>query len=316
MTDKPQAIPWPSTDEPAEESGSVVDELFARIRAGRPDDEPAELGDGDDPAGAVPDEIEADAATAATAATDAAEDNDGAVDGGDGGEPRLSDGDEALIQKRESAVVDLEVALARKLKRALQDEQNDMLDRLRSLRGEPSAARLLPDVDEQVSRYAGAIKPLLTKAASAGAALAAEVLGGRAPAGGGASALKELADEASRSIVGPLRRLLEQAIDAHAGEEQTVLVESLGSAYREWKTQRIERIAGDALAAAFARGTWHAMPDGASMRWIVEDLDGPCPDCDDDALAGTLPKGEAFPTGQLHPPAHSGCRCLLIPVLT
>ncbi len=92
-----------------------------------------------------------------------------------------------------------------------------------------------------------------------------------------------------------------------------MLVESLGAAYREWKSQRIERIAGDALSGAFSRGTWHAMPEGASMRWIVEDVDGPCPDCDDDALAGVLPRGEVFPTGQHYPPAHSGCRCLLVP---
>ncbi|MEA2247481.1 MAG: hypothetical protein QOH46_2010, partial [Solirubrobacteraceae bacterium] len=26
------------------------------------------------------------------------------------------------------------------------------------------------------------------------------------------------------------------------------------------------------------------------------------------------PKGEPFPTGQLHPPAHLGCRCLLVPI--
>ena len=71
-----------------------------------------------------------------------------------------------------------------------------------------------------------------------------------------------------------------------------------GSAYREWKSERIERIAGDVLAAAFSRGTWHEVPDGTPLRWIVEDTDGPCPDCDDDALAGSLPKGEAFPTGQ------------------
>ncbi len=293
------------TDEP-EEAGSAVDELFARIRQGRPDDQPAEPGGDSETAAAdetvVSDEVDAEGAT-----------EDESIEPA---EPRLSDGDEALIQKRESAVVDLEVALARKLKRALQDEQNDMLDRLRSLRGEPTVARLLPEADEQVARYAAATKPLLTKASSAGAAFAVEVLGGRAPTGGTASALKELADEAARSIAEPLRRLLEQAIEAHAGEEQTVLVESLGSAYREWKTQRIERIAGDALVAAFARGTWNAMPEGTSMRWIVEDLDGPCPDCDDDALAGTLPKGEAFPTGQLHPPAHSGCRCLLVPVVT
>jgi hypothetical protein len=30
-------------------------------------------------------------------------------------------------------------------------------------------------------------------------------------------------------------------------------------------------------------------------------------------LAGPTPKGQAYPTGQLHPPAHHGCRCLLVP---
>jgi len=298
VTDEQQAAATPS-DDVVDVAGSAVDELFARIRSGRPDGEPADIDDDASSEATVPDE------TQAAVETDQQD-----------GEGRLSDADEALIQKRESAVADLEVALARKLKRALQDEQNDLLDRLRSLRGEPSAARLLPDIEEQVARYAGATKPLLTKAASAGAAFAAEILGRRAPAGGGGPSLKDLVDEAGKSIADPLRRLLEQAIDLHVGEEQAVLVESLGSAYREWKTQRVERIAGDALVAAFASGTWHAMPDAASMRWIVEDLDGPCPDCDDDALAGTLPKSEAFPTGQHHPPAHSGCRCLLVPSLT
>ena len=98
-----------------------------------------------------------------------------------------------------------------------------------------------------------------------------------------------------------------------AGDDQGVLVEALGSAYREWKTERIERVSGDVLAAAFSRGTWNEVPEGTPLRWIVEDTGGPCPDCDDDALAGSLPKGEAFPTGQHYPPAHTGCRCLLVP---
>ncbi len=116
--------------------------------------------------------------------------------------------------------------------------------------------------------------------------------------------------EATESLVTALRQRLEDALTSKAGDEQSVLVESLGAAYREWKSQRIERVAGDVLAAAFARGTWYEAPEGTAMRWIVDDADGPCPDCDDDALAGNLPKGEAFPTGQPHPPAHSGCRCL------
>ena len=70
-----------------------------------------------------------------------------------------------------------------------------------------------------------------------------------------------------------------------------MLVEAVGSAYREWKSERIERIAGDVLAAAFSRGTWHQVPMGGPLRWVVQDTGGPCPDCDDDVLAGSLPKG-------------------------
>jgi len=62
---------------------------------------------------------------------------------------------------------------------------------------------------------------------------------------------------------------------------------------------------------AFVRGAVAAAPDGISLRWIVDD-EVPCPDCDDNALAGPTPKGQKFPTGQLHPPAHQGCRCVLV----
>jgi hypothetical protein len=127
-------------------------------------------------------------------------------------------------------------------------------------------------------------------------------------------AVSDLAKDAASTIVESLRRRLEHALSVSAGDEQHVLVEALGAGYREWKSERIERVAGDVLCAAFARGTWHEVPDGVGLRWIVDDTDGPCPDCDDDALAGNLPKGEAFPTGQPHPPAHPGCRCLLVPV--
>ena len=264
-----------------EPAGSAVDELFAKIRAGQP------VEDGEQSPEAAQAEPEEPASRPVT------------------------DDDEALMQKREAAVVDLEVALTRKLKRALQDEQNDLLDRLRGIRGEPTAERVLPDNDAQISRYASAAAPLIEDAAKAGMAFASETLGAASPEG--EVPVADLATDAGRSIAEALRRRLEQAVHAHAGEDQNVLIESVGSAYREWKSQRIERISGDVLAAAFSRGTWHATPEGAPVRWVVEDVDGPCPDCDDDALAGQLPKGEAFPTGQVHPPAHSGCRCLLVP---
>jgi hypothetical protein len=234
--------------------------------------------------------------------------------------PSVSDSDESLLQARERAVADLEVTLTRRLKRALQDEQNDVLDRLRNLKGEPTVGSLLPDEDAQVSRYASAARPLLADAAAAGAVFAGAALhrprtDRPAEVDVAEVDVADLGTECGAAIVSALRRRLEQAIGIGAGDDQAVLVESMGAAYREWKTQRIERLAGDMLAAAFSRGTWEAAPAGALLRWVVEDTDGPCPDCDDDALAGTIPKGEAFPTGQPHPPAHSGCRCLLVPSL-
>ena len=63
------------------------------------------------------------------------------------------------------------------------------------------------------------------------------------------------------------------------------------------------------LAAAWARGVYDAVPEQAVLWWVPLE-EGSCPDCDDNALEPTV-KGENFPTGQPHPPAHPGCRCLL-----
>ena len=331
-----------AADEPP---GSAVDELFARIRATRAGLEAAAGSAGPAPG---PDAVDVTDTPAAgpTAESGKVESTDadqasGKKRFGRGGgsrpanghprpapaaaqggvtvvemgpsDPPVSNTDETLLQSRESAVVDLEVALTRRLKRTLQDEQNDVLDRLRGVKGAPTVETLLPDTSAQVGRYAGAARSLLADAAAAGAVFADETLGRPGRDAPVEVDVSDLADDCGRGIVSALRRRLEQAIETGEAEDQAVLVESLGAAYREWKTQRIERLAGDVLSAAFSRGTWQATPEGARLRWVVEDADGPCPDCDDDALAGDLPKGEAFPTGQPYPPAHSGCRCLLVP---
>ena len=317
-----------ASEEGAAGDGSPVDELFAKIRAGRgsrsaaagnaleqrPGAAGAEAGvkAGEEAGSAAGAEATSSAGGEATATAEAAPITAGDANTEDEpAEAGQRSGDEAWLQKREEAISSLEVSLTRKLKRALQDEQNDLLDRLRGLRSEVTAEAVLPSDGSQKERYSKAALPLVAQAAGAGSKFAAGVLGGEPGEGPDVTAI---AGEAADSIVGPLRRRLEQAIAVGASEDQAVLIESLGAAYREWKSQRVERIAGDALCAAFSRGTWHGAPDGTALRWIVDDVDGPCPDCDDDALAGELPKGESFPTGQAHPPAHTGCRCLLVPV--
>jgi hypothetical protein len=227
---------------------------------------------------------------------------------------RIPAADEAILQRRDEAVGTLEATLARKLKRVLQDEQNDMLDRLRGLRSAPTAALVLPAPDAHAVRFAEAGKPLLDKAAKAGAAFATSVSDQPATAPTpDMPDVDDLAADLASAVVEPLRRRLEQALADGRDDDPPVLVESLGAAYREWKTQRIEQTASDHIASAFARGAFAATREGTLLRWLVEDVNGPCPDCDDNALAGGLAKGEPFPTGQRFPPAHAGCRCLLVP---
>jgi hypothetical protein len=91
--------------------------------------------------------------------------------------------------------------------------------------------------------------------------------------------------------------------------------ESLRTVYRQWKAQQMDDAARHYAAAAFSSGAFAATPDAAVLLWLVDD-DGHCPDCDDNALAGPTAKGQSFPTGQAHPPAHRGCRCLLVPATT
>jgi hypothetical protein len=225
----------------------------------------------------------------------------------------VPDADETLLQRRDGVVGPIEANLARRLKRALQDDQNDLLDRLRGLRSsQKAAAVVLPERAAHAGRFRDTGRPLLGEALAAGGSFVASVIPG-VRATESHAGLDRQADDLAEAIVEPLRRRLESVLVAGDGDDPVVLAEAVGAAYREWKTKRVEVVAADHVAGAFSAGAFAATPSGTSLRWLVEDVDGPCPDCDDNVLAGSLPKGEPFPTGQRHPPAHPGCRCLLVP---
>lgn len=286
---KPEPEPVPEPPLPEEEAApepSPVDDLFARIR----EEAEPEVESAPEPEPAPEEAAEAEGAPDAEAEPE---------------EAPVPDADETLLQRRDQVVDDIEQRLARRLKRALQDEQNDVLDRLRSHRGTPTSDAVLPSADEQFGRYRVVAVELLEEAAQAGARFV-EADATPVP-------LDDLADSLAADLVSPLRRRLEHGLQEGAGEDTTLLVERIGAAYRETKGKRIEQLAADHVIAAFSRGTFHAVEEGTPMRWIVDDVGGPCPDCDDNALAGPTPRGEEYPTGRPHPPAHGGCRCLLAP---
>jgi DivIVA domain-containing protein len=278
-----------------------VDEIFSRIRADREaavnriQEAPPVAATGDASSGVGEESTE-------TARPDRPERDAGAE-----GEPAASDADETVLQRRDEVLEPLGAQLVRQLKRALQDEQNEVLDRLRTARGAPQPDAVLLTVSDQARRYRDVAEPLLAQAAEAGAK--------SATGGNGQSELPvaNLANELATELVGPLRDRLVRAFDAATGNDEAI-VESLGAGYRQWKAERIEPVTRHHLAAAFSVGSYTATPADTSLRWLVDDDEGACPDCDDNALAGPTTKGTVFPTGQAHPPAHAGCRCLLVPI--
>ena len=194
----------------------------------------------------------------------------------------------------------VEKDLGRRLKRVLADEQNDVLDKLRRMKPK-GIDDLLPDADAHVGQWAETSVAVLYEAAAAGALWM----------GGKTGPTTELADELARSMVLPLRERIERSFVASDGNLDDV-ADRVRALYREWKNQKLGEAIAHHAAAAYAQGMVDAMAEGSRMRWVVDPSRGPCPDCDDNVLAGVITKGEEFPTGNRGAPAHPGCRCLVL----
>ncbi len=215
-----------------------------------------------------------------------------------------------VVVQRDELIAPVVTALSRRLKRTLQDTQNDMLDQLRS-NGSRWSPAVLPDETEQLDGFATAVVPVLEDAAQAGASFAG---GSAAPP---ADELVAVAHGLAEEVVSPLRRRLSDD-DGVAEAGEAGAMEHVGAAFREWRGPRVERLAGDYVVAAFSLGSMTALRelgDEGRVEWVSVpgSGDAPCPDCEDNGLAGPQPPGESFPTGHRHPPAHSGCRCLVAP---
>lgn len=278
-----------------------VVELFARLRADRANPPADEATSQTEPVAATADEADA---TGREEAPPAAETDEATA--GDATEL------DARFEARDAAVEDSERALARSLKRALSDEQNEVLDSLRRLKGTPRIEVLLPDPDVHLARYervaAGPLATAATAGANAGDRSAVVDIAAMADA----VAVDDLARGFADEVATDLRARLERALDAGTTDSEA-LVEAISAGYREWKSARSEPAARHHAVAAYAAGAYAVAPAG-QLRWLVDRAEGGCPDCDDNALAGPTPKGSPYPTGQLHPPAHTGCRCLLVPL--
>jgi len=239
----------------------------------------------------------------------------------------MTEPDVEALARRDHLLGFIVAKLGRALKRALQDDQNDLLNALRKTSRTPVLDELIPS-NVQRERFVTAAQAQLAEAFEAGAEflVAGDAVEGpsvTAPAPSKMAALEAgtlLAAELADDLSSLLRTRIELALsELDGGLEGSA--DAAGAAYREWKGTRVEGLAADFATKAFGAGELDvlgslAKGEAPAVRWVVEDDDagGSCPDCDDNSLAGPQPPGTEFPTGHVQPPVHPGCRCLLVPV--
>lgn len=219
--------------------------------------------------------------------------------------------DGTCFETRNEVLVPIIVAMSRMVKRVLADEQNQVLD---ILRGKPVIRQLEALVGsrtEHGGRYVASLTNLLNEAALAGARSLSD------------EPEKDLmvSIEAQRSaihdfvvftLIDPLRERLERSI-SQSSDSNAELAGLLRLVYREWKNHFIDEHMDDVALTAFGRGAAAVLTPSMRVCWKVDPNGPACADAEDNSLGGFVSGGEEFPTGHTHAPAHSGCRCVLVP---
>lgn len=287
--DAPAATDTPADVDagPGAEATPAVGDLFARIRAEASEPEPETSVDAGS-AGAS--EAESQPAPAEAHEPPPPVEAPAAVD-------------VARPDPRERAASALAPVLAsgtKRAKRALQDEQNRVLDALRRHKGKPQADAVLPSEEEQIASWTTVI----------GDALARGYIAGRRDVDPDQSVTVDVPDDLAQDntavLLSTLRERLVAALEHHEADGAP---DRVSARYREWKSQELDARLEDVVRSAYARGVYDAAPEGAELHWVVAQPRC-CADCADNALE-PVTLGKTFPTGQQHPPAHPGCRCVL-----
>ncbi len=203
------------------------------------------------------------------------------------------------IEKRNELFEEITPAILKLAKKQLQDEQNELLDNLRTVKTKKIEAQaVLPDENTQIKIWQEALHDDLNEIFTSGA----KSVSNKKP-----KYSQEALHEAISWIITPLRESLKLAIEEGDQAEASARV---GAKYREWRNTELKTSLYDAMSSAYNNGVIASADKDATLKWEVE-KQGRCPDCDDNALEPTS-LGENFPTGQIAPPAHSGCKCVLV----
>ena len=223
----------------------------------------------------------------------------------------IVDAEEAdeILDHRDDAIGPIERGVSRRVKRLVDDEQNELLDALRRSRRNITVSGLLPDTDEQVGALMELLGADLTDAVAAGAASVAARSG--TPVALGRANLERLAGQLETAIaarlVNPWRDEVATMISAEPDRGQ--LSERLRSAYRECKTVALPELASGVVVVAYNVGVAAAAKPGPGLDWVLDHGGEPA-----EAHLARIRGGD--PAGLIEvlsaPEVPVGCRCMLV----
>lgn len=226
--------------------------------------------------------------------------------------PALPVVDPARFEERNEELSPVVVAMARKLKRVLADEQNTVLGHVRAKRSSLDIDAVLGSEVEHSARYASAVAEDSMAAASAGAK-SVKAAGGSSRRVTQKAITAHAVSAITAGLVAGFREDARIAIGEAEGDRE-VLLGLIRDVYRSWKTERIDSHVDDIACSSYSHGAYLALEPGSRISWMPEPDTNCCSECEDNSLGGTVVRGDDFPTGHSHPPAHAGCRCLVAPV--
>ncbi len=217
--------------------------------------------------------------------------------------------DGGMLARRAGSLGEVPEQASRRLKRLLQEDQNDLLDRVRTQRGKGSVEENVIPETEHLERFKQGLDDSLRIAFSTG-----RTLGGATDPGDATSAIESLV---SKQVVGPLRVEISKTIAAglEAQESANSLGERASDVFRVWKGVRTELLGEGMVYAAFHQGLVDAWKSSGQKekKWVLSSDELECPKdvCKANAAAGAVALEAGFPSGHLAPPAHGGCSCTL-----
>ncbi|KGA15540.1 hypothetical protein GM51_14645 [freshwater metagenome] len=214
------------------------------------------------------------------------------------------------FELRDAALAPVIVAMSRKLKRVLADEQNEVLDILRGKLSVKTLDAIVGPKADHSARMIEALEASLKASALAGAKSLSDAAD-KDLQKMVATQMAAINEYVIATVVVPLRERLSRSISQASGDnaELTSLVRLV---YREWKNQHVDTQVDNIAQTSFGRGAFAALTPGMKVCWKVDPNGPACADAEDNSLAGFVGAGEAFPTGHTHAPAHAGCRCALV----